>query len=157
MIEGNTIEIYTDGSCDPSSCTGCWAAIIFNAGVKKEISGIVYDTTHQRMELTSVIESIKAVSDFPIHPAVITIFSDSQYVVRLVDRQVKLERQEFKTKKGTLISNADLVQIILRYTETLPVSFVKVKAHQKETASINYNREVDKLCRRLLRAHLKLV
>jgi ribonuclease HI len=154
MIDANHIEVYTDGSCDPSVRIGCWAAIILKSGVRKDISGVVTETTHQRMELTSVIESIKTVLDYSTQPVPIVIFSDSQYVVSLVERHLSLRHKELKTKKGTLISNADLVETILEYIETLPITFIKVKAHQKETGSVNYNREVDKLCRKLLRAHL---
>lgn len=87
------------------------------------------------------------------HPTVSTIriISDSQYVVGLTDRSEKLSSQNFMTKKGTQISNADLVKTLLQYIATLPLSFTKIKAHQQKDNELNYNIVADKLARSIVR------
>jgi len=40
-----------------------------------------------------------------------------------------------------------LVKQLIEKIETLPLKFTKIKAHQKKTQEINYNRVVDKLAR----------
>jgi ribonuclease HI len=148
------IQIYTDGSCHTQLKTGAWAAIVLINQDKTILQSIVTPTTHNRMELTAVIKAIEYVqaqstNDQPIH-----IYSDSQYVVNLGARKEKLMQCDFTTKRGTLIQNADLVRILFQYMERANLRFIKVKAHQKQTQTINYNREVDILVRKMLRSYL---
>jgi len=72
-------------------------------------------------------------------------------VIGLIDRQGKFVANEFKTKAGNDIRNIDLVRELLMLLKMTPVTFVKIKAHQKATPLINYNIEVDKLARKVLR------
>lgn len=145
--------IYTDGSCDPKKGLGAWVAIILTDEGKEVLSGKVADTTHNRMELHAVIEGIKYVQHRYAGIERVLIYSDSQYVTGLMDRQEKLTQAEFITSKGTLLRNADLVQEFYQLGAELPLIFTKVKAHQKQGADINYNIEADKLVRKILRAH----
>jgi ribonuclease HI len=116
-----TATIYTDGSCHTQHLCGGWAAIIFIDDQKVVLTGEETDTTHNRMELMAVIKAISYVQEK--YPSVtnIRIISDSQYVVGLTDRSAKLLSNNFITKKGTEISNADLVKILLQYIATLPL------------------------------------
>lgn len=146
-----TATIYTDGSCHTQLLNGGWAAIIFIDEEKVVLTGEATGTTHNRMELMAVIKAISYVQEK--HPTVtaIRIISDSQYVVGLTDRSEKLIARNFTTKKGTEISNADLVKILLQYIATLPLSFTKIKAHQKKDNELNFNIVVDKLSRSIVR------
>ena len=146
-----TIHIYTDGSYNNGSETGAYAAIIFIYDEKIIIKNIVNNSTHNRMELCAVIESIDFIIKKQLNFERINIYTDSQYVVGLTTRKEKLHNKDFLTNKGTLIRNADLVKKLIHYIETLPLSLIKVKAHLKETNIINYNREVDKIARAMVR------
>ena len=53
------ITIYTDGSCHTQQLVGAWAAIIFIGAKKFVLSGTEENTTHNRMELTAIIEALK--------------------------------------------------------------------------------------------------
>ncbi|MGZ8510532.1 MAG: ribonuclease H family protein [Chitinophagaceae bacterium] len=144
-------EIYTDGSCQTQTRAGAWVAIVFAGKEKKILSGTVTNTTHNRMELSAVIKGL----DYARHycPCVkkIKVFSDSQYVIGLPGRRIKLAASGFHTKKGSEIQNADLVKELLELFSILPVDLIKVKAHQKKTGIVNYNIEADKLCRKMVR------
>ena len=147
----STIKIFTDGSCHTQLKTGAWVALIFIEGKKIVLQNVVENTTHNRMELSAVISAVLYITENNIEYSGIEIYSDSQYVVDLVDRKEKLKNKLFITKKGTPIQNADLVQNLITLMEEFVLIFIKVKAHQKPTSEINYNREADKLVRSILR------
>ena len=146
-----TVTIYTDGSCHTQTLKGGWAAIIFIDDEKVVLTGEATGTTHNRMELMAVIKAISYVQEK--HPTVtaIHIISDSQYVVGLTARSEKLNANNFITKKGTEISNVDLVKTLLQYIATLPLSFTRIKAHQKKDNELNFNIVADKLSRSIVR------
>jgi ribonuclease HI len=75
-----TYTIYTDGSClkNPGG-PGGYAAIIFRGGeMVEELSGGDALTTSNRMEIMAAIVGLRAVRA----PSVITLYSDSQYVIK---------------------------------------------------------------------------
>jgi len=143
------IEIYTDGSCHAQQCIGAWVAILLADNKKIVLSGNETDTTHNRMELLAVIKALQYVKVNYTKTVSVTVVSDSQYVVGLNVRKEKLVRQNFQTKAGKEIRNADLVKEF--FLLSAPVCFVKIKAHQKKTSVINYNNEADMLVRKLMR------
>lgn len=150
-LNDRIITIYTDGSCHTQLKTGAWAAIILIDSDRIVLKEVVQDTTHNRMELLAVIKAIEYLQDLHVEFKRIDIFTDSQYVANLRDRKMKLEDKNYLTTKGNLIQNMDLVQMLIRYIETLPLNFIKVAAHLQRTNIINENREVDKIVRSLMR------
>lgn len=148
-------EIFTDGSCHTQKCIGAWAAVILIKEQKIILSGKENDTTHNRMEIIAVINSIKHIKQHFDYLTDIKIVSDSQYVIGLVGRQSKFNASDFTTKAGKDIRNVDLVKELLILVSTINVQFVKIKAHQKPTDTINYNIEVDKLSRQIVREAVK--
>lgn len=149
------VEIFTDGSCHTQKCVGAWASVILIDAQKIILSGKEENTTHNRMEILAVINSINYVlQHFPTIRE-LKVVSDSQYVIGLVSRQSKFLASDYTTKAGNDIRNIDLVKELLLLLSTIKVEFVKIKAHQKATAVINYNIEVDKLSRQLVREAVK--
>lgn len=158
-----TIEIYTDGSCHTTLCNGAWATLIFVNNEKILLKGEARETTHNRMELLAVINAIEFVDKKWTDVALI-IYTDSQYVYRIMDRKEKLKANQFITHKGTSIQNCDLLKTLINQIENHTIEFVKVKAHQKiekyfSNTSSNlhavYNREVDMIVRQLVRERVK--
>lgn len=141
------IKIYTDGSCHTQQKIGGWAAVILIENEKIELKGHELETTHNAMELLAVLKALKFLKENNIDSTKIEIVSDSQYVVGILNRKEKLKQVNFLTKKNIPIRNVDLVKRLIEKIETLPISFTKVKAHQKKKAQENYNRVVDKLAR----------
>ena len=89
------------------------------------------------------------------------IYTDSQYVYRIPERKDKLKLNEFITKKGNQNQNSDMVKILIGLIESHSIEFVKVKAHQKKNSNSiniheNYNSEVDKIARQLVRESVKI-
>jgi ribonuclease HI len=148
------IQIYTDGSCHTQQRVGGWAAIIFLEEEKIELKGFVIDTTHNAMEILAVLKALDFLEKKDTSHnnfTKIEIVSDSQYVVRILERKEKLKANNFLTKKNNPIRNVDLVKELINRIETLPLIFTKIKAHQKATDEINYNRVVDQLARNEVR------
>lgn len=146
-----SITIYTDGSCHTQLKIGAWAAVILVDGKKKILTGKAENTTHNRMELTAVIDALMYVQNNYGVAREIKIISDSQYVIGLTAREQKLSANDFITKKGKPVQNADLVKQLLFLLNTMNVNLEKIKAHQQKTGVDDYNIEVDKLSRKLVR------
>ncbi len=151
---GSLIKIYTDGSCHTQQKTGAWAAILLIDQQEVVLQDVVLETTHNRMELLAPIKAIEYLKTQKIAFESLSIFSDSQYVVNLLLRKERLQQSAFCTKKGTPIRNADLVKTLIKYLDCENIHLVKVKAHQKKTEQINYNRKVDQLARKSLRSFI---
>jgi ribonuclease HI len=73
----NKIEMFTDGACSGNPGPGGWAAILRAGQHEKELSGGEKATTNNRMELTAVIEGLKALKK----ASAVTIHTDSRYVM----------------------------------------------------------------------------
>ena len=144
------IQIFTDGSYNAQRELGVWVALIFVQDTKTTLSGIINNTTHNRMELVAVINAIKHVQGHH-PPGMVTVFSDSQYVIGLIGRREALLKTDFKTRSGNQLVNADLVLQFYNLVANTSVVLEKVKAHQRKNGVINHNIEADKLCRQLLR------
>ena len=75
------LKIYTDGAARGNPGPGGYGAILIWGDTHKELSGGYRRTTNNRMELMAVIKALEALKKEGIN---ITIYSDSQYVVRAV-------------------------------------------------------------------------
>lgn len=148
-MKASAIKIYTDGSCHTKLLIGAWAAILFIGDEKIVLKGAEINTTHNRMELTGIINAIDYVNANGYGHMLMEVFSDSQYAVNLLTRKDRLKKNNFITKKGTPIQNVDLVQALIKQMETYQLHFNKVKAHQKGGDVIN--REVDIIVRQVVR------
>ncbi len=144
-------EIYTDGSCHTQIRTGAWVAIVFTGTEKNILSAIIPGTTHNRMELIAVIKGIQYLLAHKRFITTIRVYSDSQYVIGLPARREKIVSGNYATAKGKELQNVDLVKTFFELLSLITIELVKVKAHQKQGDKLNYNREADMLCRKLLR------
>ena len=127
MKEKDFVNIYTDGACSGNPGPGGWGAILRCKGVEKELSGGEECTTNNRMELTAVIEALKALK----RSCKIEICTDSKYVV---DGITKGWAQSWRAngwrkadKKPAL--NPDLWEILLDELKKHEYEFVWIKGH----------------------------
>lgn len=75
--------MYTDGSSRGNPGPGGYGTILIWKGHRKELSGGFRLTTNNRMELMAVIAGLEALSRDGL---IVTIHSDSQYVVNAVEK-----------------------------------------------------------------------
>ena len=76
------VELFTDGACSGNPGAGGWAAILRYGTHEKELCGGEKQTTNNRMELTAVIEGLKALNE----RCEVLITTDSQYVVNGIEK-----------------------------------------------------------------------
>ena len=99
------VEIYTDGACSGNPGPGGWGAILRHRDIEKELCGGEAETTNNRMELTAVIEALKAIKK----PCLITLYTDSRYVMDGVTQWLpKWKSKNWKTaNKKSAVKNID--------------------------------------------------
>jgi ribonuclease HI len=132
------IQIYTDGACSGNPGPGGWGAILQYGERERELSGGEPLTTNNRMELTAVIEGLRALRA----PCEVTLYTDSQYVSNAINKGwLKSWRRMNWKKKDGAVKNPDLWQTLLPLLETHSVQFVWVKGHAENA----YNNRCDAL------------
>ena len=131
-----SVEIYTDGSCEPNPGPGGWGYVILENGYEDFTDyGGAIDTTNNRMEIMAVIE---AMNQFE-YPVEATIYSDSKYVVNGITSWVDgWERNNYKD--GT-IKNRDLWMLISDHKTAHNIKAKWVPAHM----GVKYNEQADRL------------
>lgn len=121
------VYIFTDGACSGNPGPGGWGAILKLGEHKKELSGGSADTTNNRMELTAVIEALKALK----RPCEVVLTTDSKYVAdALTKGWAKSWRKNgwVKSNKKKAL-NPDLWEELLNLTEIHDVTLNWVKGH----------------------------
>jgi ribonuclease HI len=147
-----SITIFTDGSCHSRSKAGGWAAMILIGENKIMLTGSNPNTTHHRMELTAVLESLSYVQQENLSHLHVIIYSDSQYVVDMLGRRGRLISSEYKTRQMKPVRNSDLVRHLMQFIQSSDIQFQKIKSHQKiHSVESLHNREVDFLSRQKMR------
>ncbi len=128
------IYLYCDGGCagnQHDANFGGWGTILRFKDVEKELSGGAVNTTNNRMELTALLEGLKAIHKRNYRVAV---FSDSAYIVNCF-RQRWYEgwlKRNWTNSKKQPVENRDLWQEILNLVALHPkVEFYKIKGHLK--------------------------
>jgi ribonuclease HI len=100
-----TIDIFTDGACSGNPGPGGWGAILRRGGHEREICGGEGATTNNRMELTAVIEALKALKG----PSSVIIHTDSRYVMDGAEKWLKgWQAKGWKTADKKPVKNEDL-------------------------------------------------
>ncbi len=125
------LKIYTDGGCSNNqeeTNFGGWGAVLEYGEVKKEIYGGEADTTNNRMELTAVIEALKALKKEGLD---VDIFSDSSYVVNCFREKwhINWEKNGWKTSKKEPVENKELWEELLGLVRKHRCNFFRVKGH----------------------------
>jgi ribonuclease HI len=138
--------VYTDGACRGNPGPGGWAWAVPGG---RFASGADRHTTNQRMEITAVLEALRALSAVDMssgeRPSAIEVVSDSTYVVRcFTDRWWEgWRRRNWKNSKKQPVANRDLWEPLLELalSPDVTVTFRWVKGHSGDP----WNDRVDEL------------
>lgn len=139
------VIIYTDGACSGNPGPGGWGSVLIYNGNEKEISGAKANTTNNEMEITAVLEALKALK----FPCEVDLYSDSAYVVNtfLQGWIFNWIKKDWHTASGEPVKNKELWQELYSLTKTHKVNFNKVKGH----ADNKYNNRCDELARNAIK------
>lgn len=133
------ITLYCDGSSLGNPGFGGWCAILSyqNDGkdFRKIISGGVANTTNNRMELTAVVEGLKALKE----PCCVEIISDSKYVCDGINLWLK----NWIVKNFREVKNPDLWREYVSLSTKHIITAAWVKGHSGHAE----NEECDKIAK----------
>ncbi len=135
------VIIYTDGACSGNPGPGGWAAVLISGDYKKEISGGNKQTTNNIMELTAILEALKALKT----ECEVQLYSDSAYCVNSFNQNwiYGWIKKGWKTADGSEVKNKEIWQQIYALTKKHKVTFNKVKGH----SNVELNNRCDELAR----------
>ena len=141
------LRIFTDGGCLGNPGPGGWAYVLVlrtfqGEKIIGEAKGSEKNTTNNRMELTAVISSLKAVksmSDIPRHALVCT---DSQYVQKGITEWIqKWKKNSWRTSDKKPVKNQDLWMELDALAGELSLDWEWVKGHAGNT----FNERCDRM------------
>jgi ribonuclease HI len=135
------VIIYTDGACSGNPGPGGWAAVLISGDLRKEISGGSKNTTNNIMELTAIIEGLKALKQ----ECEVEVYSDSAYSVNAFNQGwiYNWMKKGWKTSNGEPVKNQELWEELYNLTKKHKVTFNKVKGH----SDVELNNRCDELAR----------
>lgn len=133
------VTLYTDGACSGNPGKGGWGAVLIYGELEKQMSGVSEETTNNQMELTAVIEGLKALKE----PCEVLVYSDSAYVVNAFNNNwiEGWQNNNWRNSKKDPVKNRELWEELIALTEKHKVTFNKVKGH----AGDKYNEICDSL------------
>ena len=103
----NFVEIHTDGACKGNPGPGGWGVLMRSGGHVKELFGGELATTNNRMELTAVIQALKALK----RPCTVALYLDSQYVRQGITQWIHgWKAKGWRTADRQPVKNVDLWQ-----------------------------------------------
>ena len=115
------VIIYTDGACSGNPGPGGWGTILMYKEYKKELSGGVKQTTNNIMEITAVLEGLKALK----MQCEVEVYSDSAYVVNAFNSHWidGWKKNGWKNSQKEEVKNKELWQeldlVLKKYKEKL--------------------------------------
>ena len=138
------VIIYTDGACSGNPGPGGWAAVLICGEHKKEIYGGSKNTTNNIMELTAIIEGLKALKQ----ECEVELYSDSAYSINGFNQGwiYNWMKKGWKTADGKDVKNKELWQELYELTKKHKVTFIKVKGH----SDVELNNRCDELARKAI-------
>ena len=122
-----TVTLYTDGACSGNPGPGGWGAILEYEGHEKELSGGEDNTTNNRMELTAVIQGLRALKE----SCIVELYSDSKYVIDGLSKgwAVSWRKNGWRKADKKPALNPDLWEKLLDLTEKHQLHYHWVKGH----------------------------
>ena len=120
------VEIFTDGSCRGNPGPGGFCAILRYGQKIKEISGCEKATTNNRMELTAVIEALRALK----RPCNLRITTDSNYVLKGMTQWLPgwISRNWLNSQKKPVL-NRDLWEELHKLAQAHTIDWIWIKGH----------------------------
>ena len=135
------IEIFTDGACSGNPGRGGWGVLVIDGENERELFGGEAETTNNRMEMTAVVEALKATD--PSQP--IVLYTDSQYVKNGITDWIKgWKKNGWKTSAKKPVKNKDLWVELDALAQGREIDWRWIKGH----AGHDGNERADELARR---------
>ena len=139
-----TYIVYTDGACSGNPGPGGWAWVSLANGEIREGYGGEAVTTNNRMELTAVVEGLRALKQ----SCRVTIYTDSRYLKDGITGWIKKwKRNGWMTSQKEPVKNKDLWVAMDEAAQRHEIEWQWVKGH----AGHPENERCDQLARDAIR------
>lgn len=120
------VEIFTDGACSRNPGPGGWGAILRYKAIEKELSGFERMTTNNRMEMTAVIEALRALKE----ACDVVVCTDSQYLRDGITSWIHTwKRNGWLNSNKEPVKNRDLWEALDEAVLRHRVEWIWVKGH----------------------------
>jgi ribonuclease HI len=141
-----SVEIFTDGACRGNPGPGGWGVLLRYGDKERSLCGGEAETTNNRMELTAVIEGLKALKE----PCEVVLTSDSTYVLKGIQEWLpNWKKRGWKTAAKKPVKNADLWQQLDGVLGAHKIDWRWVKGHsghrENDIADQLANQGIDEL------------
>lgn len=125
------VTIYTDGACLGNPGPGGYGVVLLYGNQRKEMAAGFRLTTNNRMEMMGAIAGLQALKT----PCVVTLYSDSQYVVNAIKQgwAKKWRANGWMRNKKERAVNPDLWEELLTLCDRHQVTFTWVRGHAGNT------------------------
>ncbi|MFA5453853.1 MAG: RNase H family protein [Sulfurimonas sp.] len=136
-INKPTLFLFTDASVDPQTKIGYGAYLLIpefslEAPISKHKKSIktkkFKDTTSSKLELETLLW---ALGKIPTKKCKIIVYTDCQNIISLKAREERIVKNNYMTRKNTLIGNHELYKKFYNITDRYECDFIKVKGHKK--------------------------
>jgi ribonuclease HI len=118
--------VVADGSCLGNPGPGGWACILRYGEHERVLQGSATQTTNNRMEMTAVIEGLRALT----RPCRVNVVTDSEYVRRGVTEFLERWKSNgWKTAAGKSVANQDLWEELQELAGNHQVTWIHVGSH----------------------------
>lgn len=144
------IYLYCDGGCRGNQeriNIGGWGALLQYKNFEKELYGGARNTTNNIMELTSVIEGLKAIKNKKIP---VEVVMDSQYVIKGINEWINdWIKNNWKTSQKKPVENKELwLELLNLKKQFADIEFKQVRGHSGHPG----NERADKLANKAMNA-----
>ncbi|WP_346858048.1 RNase H family protein [uncultured Draconibacterium sp.] len=156
------LYLFTDGSVHVQSKIG-YGACLFAIESELDAENLKQRVRTKRFEYTSSTKLelqtlLWALSKIEKGENKILIFTDSQNITQLLERRQRLKENNFCSKSGKPLKNAELYKHFYEVFDSLNCELVKVQGHQPSRKKDEIERTftlVDKASRKALRNAIK--
>ena len=136
--KSTVVDIYSDGACKGNPGVGGWGVLLRFGEHEKRLCGGELSTTNNRMELTAVIEGLRALR----RHCRVRVHTDSQYVQKGISEWLPgWKRKNWKASTGKPVKNQDLWQALDTEAARHEIEWHWVRGH----AGHPENEEADRL------------
>ncbi|MCL2512789.1 MAG: ribonuclease HI [Oscillospiraceae bacterium] len=127
-MDDRIVKLYTDGACSGNPGPGGYCAVLKYGEHRKELTGGDGRTTNNRMELTAVLEGLKALKK----PCDVFVYTDSRYITDAVNKNwlPNWKKKGWRNSANEPTPNVDLWEGLLPLLETHRVRFEWIKGHK---------------------------
>jgi len=142
-----SLKIFTDGGCSGNPGPGGWAFVMVQETfqgekILNEQLGGEKSTTNNRMELTAVIESLRALKTMADAPRKAVIYTDSQYVQKGITEWIgNWKRNAWRTSDKKPVKNQDLWMELDALAGEFSLGWQWVRGH----SGVEYNERCDRM------------